>query len=54
MVRDVEYLSRNTALEGTCPECGSIDYYPALVHDQTGELRMGAHCDDRLHSEVLE
>lgn len=53
MVRDVERISHETALDGTCPECGSHDWYPALVRDARGNPDLGAHCDDCLHSEVL-
>ncbi|WP_161606630.1 hypothetical protein [Haloarcula amylolytica] len=52
-VQDVECISRETALDRTCPECGSIDWFPALVRDDDGGFRLGAHCDDCLYSEVL-
>lgn len=52
-VQDVEHISHETALDGTCPGCERNDRYPALVRDARNNLGLDAYCDDCLHSEVL-
>lgn len=53
MVCSVERISHETALDSSCPSCGGADWRPALVRDNDGDLDVGAHCNDCLHSEVL-
>lgn len=53
MVCAVERISREVSLDRPCPECGSVECYPALVRDDEGDQDVGAHCDGCLHSRVL-